>query len=318
MQKVVVRSPASTANLGPGFDCFALALENPYDKITLEWQKDGEHLSVQVSGVGAQSIPKEVEKNCGGVVAKAFIQRFDLKGGFKILIEKGVPPALGLGSSAATCAGVAFAFNELFGLNLSNEELVELAALGEVASAGTPHADNVSASLLGGFTLVVREEKIKVLRINPPPTLLLCVIVPKIPTPERKTEVARRVLPSSVSLKDMVWQVSHASLVAAGFALGEIQHIASGMKDIVVEKARSALIPGFDLAKEEALKSGALAFTISGAGPSVIALSTKDNAQRVLDSSINGFLKAGVQATGFVTKAGKGCTLLDSKITREE
>jgi homoserine kinase len=237
------------------------------------------------------------------------MQDFGFNDNLDVAVKKGVPAGYGMGSSAASAAAAAVALAGLYRLQISKEKMVEYAAEGEVASAGARHYDNVSASVLGGFIISsVGDGNVpKFIRMEPPKDLFLVVAVPSIPVPERKTEVARSVLPAEVPLKSAVHNVSGASTVVVGFALGDVETIARGINDVIVEPARKHLIPGYDNVKKNALVAGALAVTISGAGPSMIAfLKGKKNANKVARAMTAGFLEAGVKCRTFACRPSKG------------
>src|SRR5574340_988309 len=191
LSSVTVKAPCSTANLGPGFDVFGLALDAYYDQVQLK--KEGSGIKIQ----SLDSIPVELEKNSAGLVIKEMAKKFKIKTGLVLKIKKGVPTGFGMGSSAASAAAAAVAFNALFKLKLDGNSLVQYAGMGELASAGSVHYDNVAASVLGGF-VIVRTDPLDVIRTVPPKDLVLCVAIPKIPVPQRKTEVSRKALPKQV------------------------------------------------------------------------------------------------------------------------
>jgi len=166
LSQVTVIAPATTANLGPGFDVFGLALKTPHDKVTLSMIP--EDVVIEVTGLSANSIPTAPEKNTAGVVAKHILKEFHLKTGVAIKIDKGIVPGMGLGSSAASAAAVAFGLNHLFNLQLDNKSLVGLAAKGEIASAGYEHADNVSAVICGGFVIVRSYKPLEIITLKAP------------------------------------------------------------------------------------------------------------------------------------------------------
>ncbi|RMF29813.1 MAG: homoserine kinase, partial [Candidatus Nitrosothermus koennekii] len=141
-------APSSTANLGPGFDVFGLALDAYYDQVSIEQIKEGIVLESE------DNIPLDIDKNSAGLAALNLCKDYDIKDGLRIKIKKGVPAGYGLGSSGASAAAVVKALDAMYELNLSNEELIKYAAIGEQASAGSIHYDNVAASLLGGFVIV--------------------------------------------------------------------------------------------------------------------------------------------------------------------
>jgi homoserine kinase len=188
------RAYSSTANLGPGFDVFGLALDAFFDEVTLTKKKQG------IKIVTSDSVPTDPRKNTAGLVVRHMMKRFKIKGGIEIKIRKGVPAGFGMGSSAASAAATAVAFNELFRLNLDSNTLVECAGVGEMASAGSIHYDNVSASVLGGF-VIVRTNPLDVIKIAPPNDLRLCVAVPKLDVPPKKTEVSEASFPRTYRLQ---------------------------------------------------------------------------------------------------------------------
>lgn len=167
-RNIIVEAPASTANVGPGFDVFALALNSPKDRVSIF--KSGDHLKIYVKGFSSE-IPTKISDNTAGIVALKMIEDYHLPEGLEIEITKGIPVGMGMGSSGASAAAVAFGINRLFSLDIDQNHLVEYASKGEVASAGKPHADNVSASLLGGFTIIRSYHPMDVIRVDPPKNL---------------------------------------------------------------------------------------------------------------------------------------------------
>ncbi|OLB89798.1 MAG: homoserine kinase [Thaumarchaeota archaeon 13_1_40CM_38_12] len=295
---VTAVAPSSTANLGPGFDVFGLGLDAFEDKVTITTRlEQSEQITLRISGEGERTVPARLEDNCAGVVVKKMSQDFDLKNSFEINLEKKVPAGLGIGSSAASAVAAAVAFDRLFDLKIEKAKLVEYAAEGEIVSAGTKHYDNVSGSLLGGFVIVRTSPRLEFIRLDPPKDLIMIIAIPLIEVPDKKTEIARSVLPNDVSLKSVVHNVSNASTIVAGF--------------LIVEPHRKGLIPGYDAVKRNALKAGALAVTISGAGPSMISFLKNDKyGKRVADSMSDGFKEANVQSRTFVCHSSKGARVL--------
>jgi homoserine kinase len=194
-------------------------------------------------------------------------------------------------------------------LGLDENTLVECAAVGEKASAGAIHYDNVSASVLGGF-VIVRTRPLDVLKILPPGDLRLCVAVPKLDVPPKKTAVSRGVVPKEVKLSDSVVNLANAAAIAAGFAQKDSDLIGRSIKDIIVEPARQHLIPGFSAVKKNALRAGALGVTISGAGPSVIAFATtRSNLGKIARAMRAGFASAGTDCRVIACKASHGARI---------
>ena len=304
VSKVIAKAPSSTANLGPGFDVFGLALDAYYDKVQLEKSNNG--IKIQTF----DSIPTVLEKNSAGLVVKEMAKKYKIKSGLVLKINKGVPAGFGMGSSAASAAAAAVAFDALFDLNLDAKTLVEFAGMGEKASAGSIHYDNVAAALLGGF-VIVRTNPLDIIRIEPPKDLVLCVAIPKLVIPPKKTQVSRNVLPKQINLSDHVRNLSNAAVMTAGFMKQDTSMIGSSVRDIIVEPARQHMIPGFIRVKENALQAGALGFTISGAGPSVIAFaSKKSNVKKICAAMEAGFKSAKIKCQTIVCKPSKGTTIL--------
>jgi homoserine kinase len=300
MNSVTAKAPSSTANLGPGFDVFGLALDAFYDIVTLTKQKNG------ISIITGDSIPVSPSKNTAGLVVQYMKKKFKIKSGVQIKIKKGVPAGFGMGSSAASAAATAIAFDRLFGLKLDGNTLVECAGVGERASAGSIHYDNVSASVLGGF-VIVRTKPLDVLKVLPPTDLRLVVAVPKMMVPAKKTQVSRSVVPKQIALADSVVNLSNAAAIVAGFVNKDSELIGRSIQDIIVEPARAHLIPGFNSVKKNALKVGALGVTISGAGPSVISFATKKaNLAKISSAMKKGFASAKTDCTVVICKPSGG------------
>jgi len=302
--KITVIAPSSTANLGPGFDVFGLAVNAFYDEITLTKKK-----TKGVNIVTEDAIPTNPDKNTAGLVVKNMIKKFKIKDGIEIKIKKNVPAGFGMGSSAASAAAATVAFDKLYGLNLDDNSLVEFAGVGEKASAGTIHYDNVAASVLGGF-VIVRTNPLDVIKIVPPSNLRMCIAVPKLNVPKKKTKVSRGVIPKKINFEDSVTNLSNATAIVAGFMNKDPELIGRSIKDVIVEPARKHMIPGYTKVKENALKAGALGVTISGAGPSVIAFSkSSDDLKKIGRAMSKGFESAKTECQTVICKPSIGASI---------
>ncbi|MFB6284352.1 MAG: homoserine kinase [Halobacteria archaeon] len=294
---IEVRAPATSANLGSGFDVFGIALDKPADIIRVE---KASSTSIEVRGTGSQYIPNDPRKNTAGKVAE------ELEAPASITIDKGVRPSSGLGSSAASAAGVAVALNELYGLGLSKNTLVEAAAQGEKLVSGDAHDDNVAPCIHGGFT---------VSGLNKPTvsfdTDFHCVIA--LPDLIISTEDARNALPEKVKMEERSETVADASRVVAGVLKNDIELMASGMVDEVVERVRAPLIEGFAQARKHAEDAGAEAVTISGAGPSILCICRKERKSRVAEAAIEGFWKSDVKAKAYQARVGDGVQITNRR-----
>ena len=300
VSKITVRAPSSTANLGPGFDTFGLAIDAFYDEITLTKTKNG------VTIITDDNIPTNPENNTAGLVVKNMKKKLKIKSGVEIQIKKGIPAGFGMGSSAGSAAATAVAFGKLFKIKLNSNQLVEFAGFGEKASAGTIHYDNVAASVLGGF-VIVKTNPLNVITIDSPMNLRMCVAVPKIDVPKKKTKVSRGVIPKKVKLVDAVLNLSNASAIVAGFMKKDPELIGNSIKDVIVEPARQHMIPGYEKVKQNALKAGAYGVTISGAGPSVIAFSKSSfDLKKISNAMSKGFKTANIECQTIICKPSKG------------
>ena len=315
MKKVTVEAPASSANLGPGFDVFALALASPNDMVTLRAERAAKP-RVKIRQVYGPTVPLVAAKNSAGTVCLAMAKDRGVNASITMEITKGVPTGLGMGSSGASAAAAAVSMNLLFEMEMSSDDLIYYAGKGEKAVSGTAHYDNVSASVLGGFVVVCASgERPIATRLDAPEKMSLCMVTPSVKLPERKTEYARSLLPTSVGLETLVSNIANASLMVSGFARRDIGMIGRGMDGRFVEEARKTMIPGYDSVKESALEAGASGVCISGAGPSVLAVvdRSKANPPGVLNAMVTRFRQSGMNANGFVTRVGEGAREVASR-----
>ena len=286
---------------------FGLALDAFYDEVTVT--KKGKGITI----VSSDDIPLDQKNNTAGLVAKEMKKKEKLTGGVEIKIRKNVPPGFGMGSSAASAAGCAIAINKLYNLKLNQNQLVSYAGIGEKASAGSIHYDNVAASVLGGF-VIVDSSPLSVIRIEAPKDLILCVAVPKMKVPKKKTKVSRSVIPKTVKLSDSITNLANAANIVAGFLNKDSSLIGKSVEDVIVVPARKHMIPGFNNVKNNALRAGAFGVTISGAGPSVIAFaSKKQNLTKIGAAMKKGFKSAKVDCDIVICKPSKGPTIKKRK-----
>jgi homoserine kinase len=293
IKQVKVYSPGSIANLGPGFDVFAIAIENMGDYVTLGTIKESK-IIIKLGGIGSELIPINNSHNSAGAILEYVKQVKGIKYGFKVDIQKGVPPGMGLGSSGSSAAGTAYALNNLLELGLTDEELVRLASIGESAIAGSPHADNVSGSLFGGFVMV--DKDFNVVRLEAP-DIGIVVVAPHINI-DNKTKAARELLPDKVYLKDAVYNIGNASKMAVAVALNDPILFGKSISDHVIEPHRSKMIPHFWEVKEAALKAGAYGCSIAGGGPSIFAIG--DDLEYIGDAMVAAFQD--VESDLYITK----------------
>jgi len=312
MKSCTAVAPSSTANLGPGYDVFGLALDPLKDKVQIvKGLGRSSKIEIKMLGEQSESVPREAESNSAGLVIKRLAEVFGIEDDLRVTVVKGVPVESGMGSSGASAAAAAMAFNRLFDLGMKKSDLVKFAVEGELASAGAKHYDNVSPSLLGGFVIVRTSPELRLIRVSPPKDLVLVVAFPIMDVPRRKTEFARGVLPEQVSLKSVVHNVSNASMIVAGMFSRDVAMIAQGINDVIVEPARKHLIPGYEGVRRRAIDAGALAVTISGAGPSMVSfLRTGKNGKRIAQAMTEGFKEAKLKSRIFVCRPSQGAKVI--------
>lgn len=289
---LTVRAPATSANLGSGFDVFGVALDAPADVVRVS---RAERTTIEVTGMGSQYIPEDPEKNTVGAVAEA------LDAPAHIEIDKGVRPASGLGSSAASAAAAAVALNGLYERGRTREELVPIAAEGEAVVSGTAHADNVAPAILGGFTATTGEGTTQVDTSIP---LVACL--PEIVV---STRDARRVVPDGATMDEVVETVGRAATLTVGMCRDDPTLVGRGMSDPLVTPARAALIDGYDGVRAAAFEAGATGVTVSGAGPAVIAACHEGDRRAIASAMLDGFAERDVDARVYPTRVGRGATL---------
>jgi homoserine kinase len=302
-------APSSTANLGPGFDIFGLALDLFYDEIRITKNRS-QNKRITISTIKQEEgikIPSDNKSNSAALVVQKMMDDFKINDNIDIEIIKGVPPGYGLGSSAASSVAAAYAFNQIYDLKIELKDLINYAAEGERASAGTKHYDNVASSMLGGFIIVRTIPHLEFIKFEPPKDLYFVIGIPKIIVPKKKTEAARSILPLNSSLENIITNISNASTIVAGFAYKDVEMIAKGIDDKIVEPARKKMIPGFDKVKEKAINAGALALTISGAGPSIISILKTDNhSNNIMEAIKEGFAESKIESKVYLCKPSNG------------
>jgi homoserine kinase len=289
---LTVRAPATSANLGSGFDVFGVALSHPADVVRVE---RADRTTIEVTGAGSQYIPEDPEKNTVGAVAEA------LDAPALIKIDKGIRPASGLGSSAASAAAAAVALNELYDRGKTREELVPIAAKGEAVVSGDAHDDNVAPAILGGFTIATPDG---VSQVDADVPLVACL--PEIVV---STRDARQVVPTETSVEKLVETVGNAATLTTGMHRDDPELIGRGMEDGVVTPARAKLIDGYEEVRQAALDAGGTGVTISGAGPGILAVCREDDRRQVAAAMLDAFEARGVDARAYQTKIGQGATI---------
>lgn len=267
--KVRVKVPASTANLGPGFDTIGMAL-NLYSWIEMGIA-EGE-TSIALYGDHMEGIPKD-KSNLVYQVAQLVFQEAGVScPELDIAMYSDIPLTRGLGSSASAIIGSMAAANALIGSPLSQDDLFQLATKLE------QHPDNVGASLFGGIVVATWDESVAhYIRIEPDERLEVLVAIPEF---HLSTEKVRQLLPAQVPLRDAVYNVSHSSLLVAALSTGRLDMIQNAMRDKLHQPYRAPLIPGMSEILDGAVQAGALGIALSGAGPTLLALADRHSPRK--------------------------------------
>jgi homoserine kinase len=294
-----VRIPATTANLGPGFDCMGLALDlwNSFELVL----RQGDGIEVVTYGEGAESLPKDATH----LVASTMMDELTHMGisvptRARITCHNTIPPASGLGSSSsAILAGLMFAqavARHTKGHDPSDFDRNEVLARA-VELEG--HGDNVAPALLGGFVIVVPDARGVLTQRVPHVPMKTVVCVPEF---QYFTTDARAALPDSYSKSDAIFNIGRAMLVAEALRFGDDDLLKWAMNDRIHEPYRLPAIPGSEIAKESALQAGALCVALSGAGPGMIAFA-REKFDRIGQAMKSAFASANLPSRYWVLDA---------------
>ncbi|MEG5034351.1 homoserine kinase [Microcoleus sp. AT3-D2] len=301
---VTVTVPATTANLGPGFDCIgaALSLYNRFQFSRLE-PSATEKLKITVTGEEAA----KVKTDDSNLAYQAFLKLYDRLNQspppVAIHIDMQVPLARGLGSSATAIVGGLVGTNELAGAPLSQVEVMQLA----IELEG--HPDNVVPALLGGCRLAASNTPSGSWEICDIPWHPNIVPVVAIPDFELSTAEARKVLPADYSKADAIFNAAHLGLLVRALETGNENWLRCALQDKIHQPYRQSLIKGYEAVQQAALNAGAYEMVISGAGPTLLALTDVANAEAVEKAMAAAWgefgVKAEVRAIGLDTKGAQ-------------
>lgn len=305
MNSIKIKSPATVANLVCGFDVLGMCLHEPNDEMEVKLINGKK---IIIHSADGYPLPSDPQQNTAGAPLIEILKTLDDNIGFEVCIKKNIKPGSGLGSSAASAAGVVIAANHLLGNRFTKNELVQFAMFGEKVASGVKHADNVAPGIFGGVTLIRCIFPLDIVSITPPP-LFVTVVHPQI---EVKTSDARQILRKEVLLKDAIKQWGNIAGLVAGLVKGDYDLIGRSLEDVIIEPVRSILIPGFETIKKQSKEAGVLGGGISGSGPSLFMLS-KDKATALAAENImkDVYNRLGLDYHTYVTTINnEGCTVL--------
>ncbi|MCA6085066.1 homoserine kinase [Candidatus Endomicrobiellum agilis] len=293
--KIKIRVPSTTANLGPGFDVFGTAL-SLYNEFETEYVPDSKETSFILEGEGKDSLPKG-EKN---LVWQSMQETFKFLGESKynlrnlnIKINAGVPLSRGLGSSASAIVG---------GIALANALCEDKLDKSQIADLGVKiegHPDNIVPAVFGGLCICSKDEtgdRNAIVHL-PIPKLKAVLCVPAF---ELKTERARRILPESLDLKDVVFNISRVAMLTAAFCSGDYLLLKQGMRDKIHQPYREKMIPAMNEVFEAAVSAGAYGAFLSGSGPTLAAFCAEKVAIDVQKAMVERWEKENISAKAHI------------------
>lgn len=276
--KVKVKVPASTANLGPGFDTIGMAFQL-YTTLVLEVADVTE---IRLHGPNLSGIPMDKSNLIYQLAARVFEKAGLAVPELTVDVTSDIPLTRGLGSSASAIVGALIAANELAGEPFTTDELYEIATEEE------GHPDNVGASFFGGIVVALMDAgRVPYVRLPVPEHLEAIAVIPEFML---STEKARGVLPSMYSRQDVVYTSSHTGVLVGALATGNLRLLHTAMKDVLHQPYRVSLVPGLEKILAEAHEHGAIGAALSGAGPTIIALIDRRNPTDKLKSFMVGTL----------------------------
>ena len=302
---IKIAAPATSANIGAGFDTFGIAFEGPCDIIEGRKTESGIRI-VEVSGPGSDGIPLDPDKNSVSIAAKEVLKMCGADFGIDIKITKGIRPCSGMGSSGASASGGAYLAHVLTGEKLSMNDVIIAAATAEGVTSGGFHADNVAPCILGGFTIIRSNKPLDVMSVRPPERLGIVAALPDVMVP---TKDARAVLPKEVPLKDMVFHIGHASSLVYAMMAGDLDLIGRSIGDVAIEPARRKLVPHIEEAERAAMENGAISSCIGGSGPSILSLfdKQKTDGKAIAEAVGKVYSDNGMGCDTWITNCGLGC-----------
>jgi homoserine kinase len=287
MQKTHILVPATSANLGPGFDCMALALDL-WNEVVLEPAPDAVRVSVE--GEGAKTLPKEGKNRIAQAAAEVFGKAGLTEANFSIACTNRIPVSSGMGSSAAAAVGGLFAANASIGNPFSRQTLIQISQPFEA------NADNTIAAFVGGLVVLSAEDNRIFWRRYELPSLQVSVLVPDY---KLSTGESRSFLPEKIDHRDAVINLGRALLTVDALRNADYRLLAEVMQDRLHQPYRLAQLPGAEEILLAAKQAGAAAAVLSGAGPGVIAFA-ESGLNEIQDAMLGAAKEKGIAARGFL------------------
>jgi homoserine kinase len=295
LDRVTVFAPGSVSNVGPGFDCFGIAVSGRGDRVTAVRSPTP---GVRVVSVSDPRIPVAPARNTAAIAAQHMLSRSGAGGGLELSVQKGLPLSGGLGGSAASAVAGAVAAHLVLELAWLQRELLHAALEAEAVVSGR-HADNIAPALLGGAVLICDPEEPVFARVKVHPDLRLVLVTPAY---EVETAAARAVLPPVVPRATAVGQAARLGGLMLGLERGDPDLIDATMRDQIAEPVRASLFPGYAQARVAGLQAGACGVAVSGAGPTIVAIALEPDAEAAGQAMREAYGRLGIAAVAQVTR----------------
>ncbi|QUS61760.1 homoserine kinase [Synechocystis sp. PCC 7339] len=288
MVSFTVSVPATTANIGPGFDCLGAAL-GLYNHVTVTSPTDPEvDLLIEARGRDGEKISTDKDNLLYQAIAYFYQQTGQSVPPLKLEIDLEIPLARGLGSSATAIVGGLLAANQTAGNPCTTSEILQMA----IAMEG--HPDNVAPALLGGCQLAVKDnDHWQLIALDWPSQFVPVLAIPNF---ELSTEAARAVLPHQYDRSAAIFNASHLALLVQAFKQSRGDWLALALQDQIHQPYRQSLIPAYDQLHQAALAAGAYNLVISGAGPTLLAIADAVRAPQVASALVETWHNAGIEA----------------------
>lgn len=307
-QSATAFAPASVGNVAIGFDILGFSVDALGDRVHAT-RSERRGVVIRASRGVVGDLPLEPERNTAGRALLAMCELLDLDFGFEIEIDKGIPLGSGLGGSAASAVAAVVAANALLAEPRSKLELLKFAMQGEAVASGSLHVDNITPSLFGGLVLTVGIEQPRVKQIPVPAGVRAVIVHPHM---FLSTKQARALLSRTVTLSDFVWQTANLAGFISGCYTNDLDMIRESLQDVVIEKQRQTLIPGFLEVRSAAIAAGALGCSISGAGPAMFAWALTNDAPAVLKAMTAQFTRQKIEVDEWLVEiSGAGARVID-------
>ncbi len=283
--EIKVFAPASVANVACGFDILGFAMQWPGDEVVVRLSA---HPGVRIAKItGDQGkLPLDPYTNTGSYAIIQLLKDLKINQGIEIEIHKKMPFGSGLGSSAASAAAAVYGVNLLLELELTKQELLPYAVLGEQCADGAYHADNVAPALIGGMILIRDNQTLDAISLPIPNNLYYAVIHPDL---NILTKESRSILSKDICLKQHVAQNGNLGAFITSLFTSDYDLLSRSCCDQIIEPQRASTIPYFYTVRDIALRHNALACSISGSGPSYFALCIGDEIASIVSREMQAF-----------------------------